>query len=74
MLKTRKATITDIPAITEIYNEAILTTNATFDNEPKTPEEQEVWFKEHDEKHPILVAEQDRVVIAWASLSEWSSR
>ena len=32
----RRATLADVPAITEIYNEAILTTTATFDLEPKT--------------------------------------
>ena len=31
----RKAVYADVPAITGIYNEAILTTTATFDTEPK---------------------------------------
>jgi phosphinothricin acetyltransferase len=74
MLTIRKATVADLPAITEIYNEAILTTNATFDTQTKTMAEQETWFTGHDGKHPIIVAEQDRKVVAWASLSEWSSR
>jgi len=74
MLLIRKATIADVPAITEIYNEAILTTNATFDSEPKTAGQQEEWFSRHDGKHPILVAETDAGVVAWASLSEWSTR
>jgi phosphinothricin acetyltransferase len=74
MLTIRPATINDLPAITEIYNEAILTTDATFDNEPKTLAEQKVWFTAHDARHPILVAERDKVVVGWASLSEWSSR
>ena len=70
----RKATLADLPAITDIYNEAILTTNATFDNEPKTAVQQEPWFRGHDSRHPILVAENESGVIAWASLSEWSTR
>ena len=74
MVKIRKATTADIPAITEIYNEAVLTTTATFDTQPKSLEEQNAWFEEHDQKHPVLVAEQDHLVTAWASLSEWSSR
>lgn len=74
MVTIRPATINDLPAITEIYNEAILTTNATFDNEPKTLAEQKAWFTAHDAKRPILVAERDKVVVGWASLSEWSSR
>jgi hypothetical protein len=32
----RRAVIGDLDAITEIYNEAIVTTTATFDTEPKT--------------------------------------
>jgi len=74
MLRIRPATINDLPAITEIYNEAILTTNATFDSEPKTLAEQKVWFTAHDARHPLMVAERDKVVIGWASLSEWSGR
>lgn len=70
----RKAVLDDVPAITEIYNEAILTTDATFDNEPKTITEQKKWFLEHGDRNPILVAAVKGNVIAWASLSEWSSR
>jgi len=64
----------DLPAITEIYNEAILTTDATFDTEPKTLEEQRRWFEGHDERHPIMVVEVAGRVVGWASLSEWSDR
>ena len=74
MLSVRAADVADVPAITEIYNEAILTTNATFDNEVKTVAAQEVWFKAHDNRHPILVAERDGKVVGWASLSNWSDR
>ncbi len=64
----------DLAAVTEIYNEAILTTTATFDSQPKTLVEQTAWFTAHDQKHPLLTAEQDQEVIAWASLSEYSPR
>jgi L-amino acid N-acyltransferase YncA len=70
----RKATLKDLAAITEIYNEAILNTVATFDTEPKTIEERKAWFTSHDAKHPILVAEQDGTVVGWASLGKWSER
>jgi phosphinothricin acetyltransferase len=74
MLKIRKATLEDLPAITEIYNDAILQTVATFDTEPKTIEDRKTWLKNHDSKHPLLVAEQDGLVVGWASLSKWSDR
>ncbi len=74
MINVRPAGINDLPAITEIYNEAVLTTDATFDNEPKTLDQQHTWFAGHDKRHPIMVAETDGKVVGWASLSEWSSR
>ncbi len=70
----RKAILSDVPAITEIYNEAILTTDASFDVEPKTLESQNKWFGEHGSKNPILVAEIDDKVVGWVSLSRWSDR
>ena len=73
-LSTRKATLSDVEAITEIYNEAILTTTATFDTEPKTMTERVQWFHSHDTRHPIWVAELHGKVIGWISLSTWSDR
>ncbi len=74
MLTVRKAEANDLGAITEIYNEAVLHTEATFDCEAKTVEQRNTWFNEHDTRHPLLVAEQDGVVVGWASLSKWSDR
>jgi phosphinothricin acetyltransferase len=70
----RKAVYTDVPAITGIYNEAILTTTATFDIEPRTTAAQRKWFKAHGLKNPVLVAVEGGVVVGWASLSEYSDR
>jgi len=74
MLTIRRAILEDLGAITKIYNEAILKTVATFDTKPKTLEEQKIWFGNHGSKYPILVAEQDGLVVGWASLSRWSDR
>ena len=74
MLTTRPAKIEDLDTITEIYNDAILNTVATFDTEPKTLEEQKVWFASHVPKYPVLVVEQDGLVVGWASLSKWSEK
>jgi L-amino acid N-acyltransferase YncA/GrpB-like predicted nucleotidyltransferase (UPF0157 family) len=70
----RKAMLSDVDAMTEIYNEAILTTTATFDTEPKSTDERLQWFHSHDERHPIWVAVQDEKVVGWISLSKWSER
>jgi phosphinothricin acetyltransferase len=74
MLAIRKAILNDLDRITEIYNESILKTVATFDTEIKTYEEQKKWFQEHGPKNPILVAEQNGLVIGWAALSKYSTR
>jgi len=70
----RRATLEDLQAITEIYNDAIINTVATFDTQPKTLEEQGRWFESHDSGHPILVAEEGGNVIGWVCVSEWSDR
>ena len=70
----RPARQADLPAITAIYNDAVLKTTATFDLEPKTAAEQAKWFRAHGPKHPILVAEEGEGVLGWASLSAWSGR
>jgi len=70
----RKAQQKDLPMITEIYNDAIKMTTATFDTTPKTIEEQCLWFQDHGTKNPIMVAEQDGRIIAWGALSKWSDR
>ncbi len=74
MITIRKATIQDLRAITEIYNEAVLHTTATFDTATKTVEEQRVWYDKHSDKYPIIVAEEDKNVIGWASMSQYSDR
>lgn len=74
MLTIRRAAPGDVDTITEIYNEAILTTTATFDLEPKTREERMQWFEDHDERHPILVAELNGQTVGWASLTRWNPR
>lgn len=74
MLIIRQAAASDVDSITEIYNEAILTTTATFDLEPKTHAERMQWFQSHGDRHPILVAELESHVVGWACLNQWSPR
>jgi phosphinothricin acetyltransferase len=74
MLHIRLSELKDIPAITEIYNDAILNSTATFDTEIKTIEDRTEWFKNHGEKYPLISAEINGDVIGWASLTKWSDR
>jgi phosphinothricin acetyltransferase len=70
----RRAVLSDVPAITAIYNDAVLTTTATFDTEPKSVEERADWLSAHDDRHPVLVAVIGDDVVGWACLSKWSDR
>lgn len=70
----RLAVANDAAAIAEIYNEAIRTTTATFDTEPKSAEDRLRWLNEHDERHPVFVAEHGKQVVGWAALNKWSDR
>jgi L-amino acid N-acyltransferase YncA len=71
----RPATHADAPAMAAIYNQAVVSSTATFDTEPETAEARARWLDEHTApQHPVLVAERDGRVIGWASLSRYSSR
>jgi len=74
MIAIRPAHSSDLDEITDIYNEAVLTTTGTFDTTPKTLDEQRLWFEQHGEKYPVMVAELESVIVGWASLSQWSDR
>jgi len=74
MLNIRPATESDQSSMLEIYNEAVLNSNATFDTEPRSHEAQLAWFRLHEKNHPISVAEEEGQVIGWASLSPYSER
>jgi L-amino acid N-acyltransferase len=73
-IQIRAAEERDLEAINEIYNEAVLTTTATFDTEPKTLAERAEWFQHHGPRHPVLIAETSGKVVGWASLTEYSPR
>ena len=70
----RKSTIEDVPAITKVYNWAIVNTDATFDTEEKSVDMQKEWFLGHGPNYPILVSVVGEKVVGWGSISEWSDR
>jgi L-amino acid N-acyltransferase len=73
-MRLRAAMLGDAEAIRAIYNEAVATTTATFDTEPRTPAAQRAWMAAHSPPYSVLVAEFDGQVVGWASLSAWSER
>jgi L-amino acid N-acyltransferase YncA len=69
----RTAQETDLPAILEIYNHAILHSVASYDLEPEDIETRTTWFDDHVQRDlPILVAQEPSgKVVGWASLSRY---
>ncbi|MEM6317317.1 MAG: N-acetyltransferase family protein [Bacteroidota bacterium] len=67
----RLATLADLPALTEIYNQAIRA-RQTADTIPMTVEDRKPWFVSHQSKqYPLLVAETDNTVQGYATLSQY---
>ncbi len=70
----RPADAADLPAIAEIYNDAVLHSTATFDVEPWTEDEQGRWLQQHGHPYAVLVADQKGEVMGWASLGPYRSK
>jgi L-amino acid N-acyltransferase len=70
----RRARLEDLPRIMEIYNEAVKSSTATFDVHEQTIAQRKRWFLEHDQKHPLIVAELDGEVVGYCSLSKFREK
>jgi len=72
----RPATRSDLPAILDIYNEAVLNTTASYDYDPRSLDHRIAWFEDHQENnYPIFVAEDpDGRVTGWSSLNRYHDR
>ena len=70
----RSATLADSGAINAIVNPYIENSTATFITGPCTLEQRIAWFEEHLEKHPVIVAECDGVVVGYGALSTFRAR
>ena len=70
-MRARPATTGDAHAIALIYNEGIADRTATFETRLRTTEDVRDWF---DDKHPIVVVEEDGTVTAFASTSSYRNR
>lgn len=71
----RKAERKDLEELLEIYNDEVINGVATLDLNPKTMQEWEQWFFEHNiDNHPLIVAELDNRVAGYASLSTYREK
>ena len=73
-LHTRLATPADAAAIAAIYNEGIADRIATFETEPRTPEQLRAQLLDKGDRFPSVVVERNGEVIAWASAAPYRNR
>src|SRR6202012_1811867 len=62
----------DLPAILDIYNDAILTTTAVYSEKPHTLEMRQKWYNERIENNfPVFLAEEDGGVVGFSSFGQF---
>ncbi len=72
MIQIRTAQERDLPAILEIYNDAIINTTAVYDYEPHTLEMRKQWFRiKEAQGYPVFVAEENGRVVGFSSIGPW---
>ena len=68
MRALREATEADLPAMREIYNDVVRTSDAIFTETERSPVEHGRWWPDRvDANLPVLVAVEDSVVVGYAS-------
>lgn len=71
-VQIRTAEAADVPAMLNIYNDAVLNTVATFDLEPRTLADWETWAAHHNTRnYPLSVAVVNGTVAGYACLSPY---
>ena len=71
---TRLAGPEDAAAIARIYNQGIEERVATFETEPRSPEDIRAQLASKGDRYPTVVVERDGVVVAWASAGAYRGR
>jgi len=71
----RIAELKDLEALVEIYNQSITAGQKTADLTPFTSDNRKGWFEGHTpDKYPILVAEREKKIVGYLTISEYRSR
>jgi phosphinothricin acetyltransferase len=69
----RTAVQNDLPAIVDIYNQAIDAKFQTGFTKRLKTEERQAWFLEHNAQYPLLIFVADEQVVGWFSISPYRS-
>ena len=67
------ANLSDLEAITQIYNEHILERSATADMRPVSTKEREPWFNAHGSR-PIFIYKENGEILGYCSLSDFNPK
>lgn len=71
-MEIRIATVNDLSAIVEIYNQAIRARNKTGSLYEYAVQQRKQWFESHlNQKHSVLVATENNVIVGYASISPY---
>jgi phosphinothricin acetyltransferase len=71
----RDATPADLPALLDIYNEAVANTTASWDHDPWSAVRHADWYAHKVESgFPILVADEDGEVLGYATYGEFHAK
>jgi len=76
----RRAVWEDCPDILAIYNDAVLSTTASYDYEPRSLEHRQQWFASRErERYPVFVAvnssgEDSGRIVGWSALNPYHDR
>ena len=74
-MRIRPAQPADLPALLDIYNDAVVHTTASWDLQPLTPVEHAEWYAtKARHRHPILVAEEEGVVVGYCAYGPFRSK
>ena len=73
-MQVRYAQEGDLERIVEIYNATVPSRMVTADSEAVSVESRSAWFKEHGERRPLWVAEDNGRVFGWLSCSSFYGR
>jgi phosphinothricin acetyltransferase len=70
----RPAQPADAAAIARIYSQGIEERIATFETEPRSTDDMLSYLAEREGRYPVIVAEQDGQVVAWAGAGLYRPR
>ncbi len=71
-ITVRAAVLDDAPGICIVYNQGIKDRVATFETDPRSPDDIAHWFG--DDAFPVVVAEEDGLILGFASTSAYGTR